>query len=319
MALTLSDRKLIRALNGAIVRPYVAASAVSVGDWVYVDSADLVVKARANAVGTTYAIGMVTGIDGYMPGTVAVAGQTVAVCEFGPVAGFTGMDHSQRCDVHQSAGYCCDSAVRSTMHLNWLAWKLDHADGYGRQGLYMIQALARLGHDISPLIEAMLESPVWVQRLMGVEWSGITILNELGAGVRSLPGRVWVSSMWEDSLVLPEWVENINQHSERLLVPCAHNQQVFKLGGVTVPVHIVPLGIDPREFGPVPVRPLNKQRSYTFMALGDRGLRKGWETVLFAFSAAFPASAYPDVRLVVKTRKGETLVPFGDPRITACV
>jgi len=91
MALTLT-RLNVRPLNGSIVRPYVAASAVSVGDWVALDVNDKVVKARANAVGTTYAIGMVVSIEGYMPGTDAAAEQTVGVCVFGPVAGFTGMN-----------------------------------------------------------------------------------------------------------------------------------------------------------------------------------------------------------------------------------
>jgi len=93
MPLSISDRKNVRPLNGALVRPYEAGAAVQQGDFVYVNFAsDRVLPARANADGTTYAIGVVVSIEGHMPGTSAQAGQTVGVCVSGPVAGFVGMD-----------------------------------------------------------------------------------------------------------------------------------------------------------------------------------------------------------------------------------
>lgn len=91
MALTLA-RLNVRPLNGSIVRPYTLAAAGNIGDWVYANASDKVALARGNAIGTVYAIGMIVSIEGYMPGTAGVAEQTVGVCVFGPVAGFTGMD-----------------------------------------------------------------------------------------------------------------------------------------------------------------------------------------------------------------------------------
>lgn len=93
MPLTLSDRKNIRPLNGAVVRTYEAGALVNVGDFVYLNPAnDRVLPARANADATTYAIGMVVSVEGVMPGTAAQLGQAVGVCVEGPVAGLTGMD-----------------------------------------------------------------------------------------------------------------------------------------------------------------------------------------------------------------------------------
>jgi hypothetical protein len=89
MALTLSNRVLVRPLNGAIVHQYVAASAVQLGEWVYCNASDQVAPARSNAAGTTYAIGIVVSIEGGL--STAAAGQAVGVCIQGPVAGFTGM------------------------------------------------------------------------------------------------------------------------------------------------------------------------------------------------------------------------------------
>lgn len=93
MAMSISDRKNVRPLNGAVVRPYEAGAAVQQGDFVYVNhTTDKVFPARANGDSTTYAIGVVVSVEGYMPGTSAVAGQTVGVCIAGPVAGFVEMD-----------------------------------------------------------------------------------------------------------------------------------------------------------------------------------------------------------------------------------
>lgn len=201
------------------------------------------------------------------------------------------------------------------MHLNWLAWSLDNADGYGRQGLGMIRAMSLMGHDVRPVLQSTLYTPSWVQSLMGIDWSGLTIINLAGNDVCGLPGRRWSNTMWEDSIVSEKWVENINTYCERLIVPCPHNARVFLLGGVKVPIHIVPLGIDPHEYRPLPIRP-QANRPYTFVALADRGKRKGFDIALLAFCAAFPASKFPDVRLVLKTREGDKLPNFGDSRIS---
>lgn len=202
------------------------------------------------------------------------------------------------------------------MRINWHAGKLDKHDGYGRQALNMLRALANMGHDVNPITDEMLEQPGWLQRLMGLDWSGITISNMPGFAITSVPGRQWAFTMVEESAVEQEWVDNINDHCERLLVPCSHNARVFNLAGVTVPIHIVPLGLDAREYTPLPLSMKRSNRPYTFLAFADRGTRKGFSIALLAFSSAFPASKYPDVRLVIKTRKGEKLPVFDDSRIS---
>jgi glycosyltransferase involved in cell wall biosynthesis len=200
------------------------------------------------------------------------------------------------------------------MRINWHTWSFDPCDGYGRQALNMLRALSNAGHDISPLTDEMLEMPVWAQRLAGVDWSGITISNVPGNSITSVPGRQWAFTMCEEDAVDPVWIKNINDHCERLLVPCPHNVQIFKGAGVTIPIHIVPLGLDAREYGPLPAA--KRKRPYTFLAFADRGSRKGGSTALLGFGTAFSSSKYPDVRLIIKTRAGEKLPAFGDERIT---
>jgi hypothetical protein len=50
--------------------------------------------------------------------------------------------------------------------------------------------------------------------------------------------------------------------------------------------------------------PRPHKRPFTFLALGDRGSRKGISTTWGAFYKAFPVEDFPDVRLIVKSRPG---------------
>jgi aminocarboxymuconate-semialdehyde decarboxylase len=55
--------------------------------------------------------------------------------------------------------------------------------------------------------------------------------------------------MTEGSELPPGWREWIEKASvERLIVPCPHNAEAFRRGGVTCPIHVIPGGTDPDEF-----------------------------------------------------------------------
>ena len=91
MAITLV-RNNVRPLEGAIVRGYELGGAAQVGDAVYINASDVAIKGQGNANATVRARGVIVAGAGVLPGTSYVTGQTVAVCVFGPIAGFTGMD-----------------------------------------------------------------------------------------------------------------------------------------------------------------------------------------------------------------------------------
>jgi hypothetical protein len=95
MAMTKTSVSSPRPLNGAIVRKYVAAGAGVIGDDVYIDANDKAALARGNAAATAWGKGVVVAIEGHMPGTSFVAGQTISVQVFGPIAGWTGMDNTK--------------------------------------------------------------------------------------------------------------------------------------------------------------------------------------------------------------------------------
>lgn len=199
--------------------------------------------------------------------------------------------------------------------LNWFSTHFNAHEGYGRYGLHFIRALVSLGVDVYPglIDEVSLPGLVQYLRKNTVDYSGINIQLGSGHRLKPMPGRVWGYSMYEDSSIPDGWAAAINQICERLLVPCEHNAEVFKRNGVKVPIHVVHGGTSPEEFPVLPVIP--RSGPYTFVALADRGSRKGIEIVWAAFYQAF--SDVQDVRLICKAR--EDWMPglsFGDRRIS---
>lgn len=192
------------------------------------------------------------------------------------------------------------------MQIDWVGRSFTEYEGYGRYGSRMIQALRRCGAEVTPRLDEMARCPAWMKRELGIVPGRFTISCLPACYLQEAPsgGRHWLLSMTEGS-ELPTnplvWAKIINTRNvERVIVPCEHNAEVFRRGGVQVPVHVIPGGTDPCEFpvltGPRPDRP------YTFLTLGDRGSRKGWGEVWQAFWATFRDT--PDVRLIIKCRPG---------------
>lgn len=185
------------------------------------------------------------------------------------------------------------------MHINWMQYHFDAVDGYGRFGMYFIRALARAGVTVTPMLLQQVEQmPGWMQRMAGLEFSHITITCAPPHNLRGMAGRQWAFTMCEGTEIDKGWADHINEKAERLIVPCQHNAEAFRNGGVDVPIHVVPGGTEPGDF-PVLAR-RNGNHPYTFLALGDRGRRKGWDVVYKAFWHAFKDQ--PDVRLCFKAR-----------------
>lgn len=110
--------------------------------------------------------------------------------------------------------------------------------------------------------------------------------------------RLWLYTMSESTRVSAEWVESINRHYERVLVPAPDLVPIYRNSGVEVDVHFVPLGVDypairwqPREHKPKPF-------VWLTYSLGD--MRKGAELVMFSFLRLFQGN--PAHKLIIKCR-----------------
>lgn len=221
------------------------------------------------------------------------------------------------------------------MHLNWLSFQYRPWDGYGRYSGYMIRALLRAGVKVSPLFAGHADMPNWLLSLTDTCFDGLAISCLPPYYLRKLPKRApgvngsrhWLLTMTEGSDCPPGWAEMINDSDvERVIVPCEHNAIAFRNGGVRVPISVVPGGTEPGDF-PLRTQPRDESKPYTFLALADRGDRKGWNEVYDAFFAEFGTvdDTGPDkVRLIIKSRpEGNHLIDFivehcanVDPRIT---
>lgn len=93
-----------------------------------------------------------------------------------------------------------------------------------------------------------------------------------------------------------DWVQQCNMMNE-VWVPSRFNLQTFRDSGVRVPIHVMPLGIDPEYFHPG-IRGKRFSDKFTFLSVFEWGERKSPETLFEAFGTAFHGR--DDVFLVCK-------------------
>lgn len=188
------------------------------------------------------------------------------------------------------------------LSVNWLAFNYDIYDGYGRYSRYLVRSLNRIGVEVTPLLTDQVRLSGWIQRLAGIDYSKLTVACMPPYMLWPLPGRQWNLTMTEGTRLPENWSGTINARAQRVIVPCEHNAEAFVKSGTEVPVNVIPGGTDAAEF-PVMRRRYDGSGNYTFLALADRGARKGWVEVWAAFYKTFGTpSDTPDVRLVIKTR-----------------
>lgn len=191
------------------------------------------------------------------------------------------------------------------MEVNWLAYNYRTWDGYGRYSTRLIAALERLGVGIHPGMAEQVNAPDWMHARWGLDWSRLTISCLPPFYLQRAPvEHHWLIAMTEGSELPEGWAEQINACGvERVFVPCELNAQTFRRGGVRAPVSVLPGGTDPDEF-PLLNRDRRNYRPYVFLALADRGARKGWGEVYEAFYRAFggKTTGQRDVLLIIKSR-----------------
>jgi glycosyltransferase involved in cell wall biosynthesis len=119
--------------------------------------------------------------------------------------------------------------------------------------------------------------------------------------------------MWETTRLPPESIEQLN-HAQAVVVPSRWCADIFSANGVSVPLFVVPPGVDREEFNNGVMPTASVCRFGTAGRLAHGGPRKGIETVIAAFQAAFPHEN--DVRLTVKIWPDCDICHIHDPRIT---
>jgi glycosyltransferase involved in cell wall biosynthesis len=185
--------------------------------------------------------------------------------------------------------------------INVAAYRYIAVDGYGRFAMAIIKALHETGKiDVFPCTVDMLDHVGWMRSMMGIDLTKLTLSIMPFHELRNAAMNQWAFSMYESTKLPAGWAKHANTKAELAIAPCEWVADVFRDNGVKIPIHVVYGGTDTIENALLPQRPIGT-RPYTFIALGDRGGRKGDDIVWAAFCQAFKPT--DDVRLIIKTRE----------------
>lgn len=169
--------------------------------------------------------------------------------------------------------------------------------------VYTMQFNKSISENLSPAMKLIKEKPF---RLADV---GVVMGFPAAADSNRSKFRVLYTMFETDTLPTgKDWAgifgdapKMINMACDLLLVPCQHNKEVFRRSGVTIPIEVVPCGVNPELF-PYVNRNRTKDHKYTYFMYGTLTLRKNPGAVLSAFATLFRDN--PEVRLVLKTQSG---------------
>lgn len=139
----------------------------------------------------------------------------------------------------------------------------------------------------------------------------------LGPPDHSIPDdqRAVYITMWEATRLLGSWVNTFNR-CDAVVVPSEFCHKIFDANGVTAPIYKAPLGVDTSIFRPIPG---HKDR-IIFGACGRTSLhgaavRKSLNTIIDAFTYAFPEDYEEDVSLEIKLSSKCKAPHVEDPRV----
>lgn len=189
---------------------------------------------------------------------------------------------------------------------------LNPSEGYGSVGTNLLEALERAGVRITM-------APTKNQHVRGLErfygpsdcWDRIGFYHHYwGRPGSLLCERIVNFSMWESTRVPRPLVDAINLAVTLQYVPCKQNAASFRECGVRVPIEVLHLGVDPREY---PYLERSHGNHFTFGTYGDLAPRKGIDVLIRAFQNEF-ARGEP-VRLVLKGITKTPAYQIDDPRI----
>jgi len=122
--------------------------------------------------------------------------------------------------------------------------------------------------------------------------------------------KVCFVTMWETTRLPEPAVKNLNK-AEVVVVPSKWQAEVFSAQGVTAPIRVVPMGVDPKRF---PFQYREHRGPFVFGSAGNLavgGCRKNMPGVIQAFQKA----DIPNSKLVIKTYPDDVLPEIEDSRI----
>lgn len=156
----------------------------------------------------------------------------------------------------------------------------------------------------SPEVQALTSQPI-LASLGGIALGWVSALQHLSTLFHVGP-RVALT-MFESTRMPPEWIAPLNE-MDAVIVPSTFCESIFRECGVTARLEVVPLGVD--DYLDYLERPstFTEARPLTFLAIMDRGERKGGVVALQGFLRAFGDD--PTKKLILKSRNVHWPVKF---------
>lgn len=190
----------------------------------------------------------------------------------------------------------------------------DMADSYGLIACQLARHLTRLGVRVNAVAMGKTVLASQPDDIRAV--TSRPILPSLGGIVLGYPTHYHLQSallfhgprvavtMFESSKLPSDWIAPLND-MDAVIVPSSFCETVFRESGVSVPIHVVPLGVgDVYQYAP-----RAEGRPLTFLAFFDRGERKGGMVAQQAFTYAFGDDMRYKLILKARTAKpGRELV-----------
>lgn len=189
--------------------------------------------------------------------------------------------------------------------------------GYGSMSEYLVRGMSRAGAHVS-VTPITLNPEGLSEEFRNVLQSSRRIASDPvlfyswpEPALQSYLSRpeLFIYTMWESSRLPTGWAEQIN-HAKAAIVPSKFVVKVFRDSGVTIPIEVVPDGVDPNVYYSLD-RPINE--GMTTLTVGPIDNRKNVRKGIAAWKEAFADDR--TARLIIKTQYNyQNYVP-DDPRI----
>lgn len=160
-------------------------------------------------------------------------------------------------------------------------------------------------------LRALIDKRYAVNKPKVLIWHGSPWLIDT-RNLRGTFDRILLNTVWETNRIPASWIPVIQQF-DGVCVPSRVNERAMRGSGITVPVFVVPHGVDTHSFRPdnEKLRMKETDGKFVFVSVFDYQHRKNPETLLNAFWEQFTEN--DDVALVIKTspgtRKGQGVPP----------
>ncbi len=187
--------------------------------------------------------------------------------------------------------------------------------GYGSMAEYLALSMARLGVTVNPRPIAINTEglsgeflDLW-HRSKPDAHAPVVFFHWLNADVDALGGDLFINTMYESSRLPPGWAEKLNR-ARAVIAPTRFVARIMRDSGVTVPIEVIPEGVDPAVY---PYVEREQRPGLVTLIVAPVDERKNTTAGIAAWKQAFAGD--PDARLIIKSSYDYQNYQPDDPRI----